>query len=893
MKTTDSRSEVLESLRDWLARVEILARGAERLRSEAVRALAAGRPWVARRHALMLLTQLPQSRLALGLWAEAASAMWLDHEAAEALGRLAPLVPFRADVWLRLGEAQTRLGLSPRDAYERAAAAGEPTTAADVARLRLAEVDLRASDPARAEQWLARLTLGTQYGAWAQELRVEAMLDQGQVARALQVAKDLPPPELLDTRGWVLRARMPDEGDPEGSQVAMRRALLLASEAESKALADGVSCLTAPGALQKVRALVTDLGWSERPEWRAAFASAEGRPGDALSALAQALRADPSTLLLQRYVRQAVQSQSADALLHAADLAAQRNVPLDRGVDALVRALRAESARNCLQALDGATGSASGWAQVMRLSVYRSWLPEQGPSHAGQLMAELAHLAREFGEAGWLRDLGAVCLDLGAPVPEALEPAAVTSRLADLSRPLRVIVVGEFNAGKSSFVNALLGEEVAPVGVVPTTATVNRLGWAPDRFARIERTSHCGESDRLVAHDALRSVLAELDPTSVAAVAIYAPIEALRRIELWDTPGFNAPQREHGDQAGQVMGDADAAIWLMDAAQPLKASELGELRRLQATKVPLVVMVNKVDRLLQGPGGVEAAARALDHVIAGLGRAKIHLECPPIVLSARLALLGQAGDEDAFLRSNWARARELVERVLVERAPTLREQGLRRRLAKMAGAAASVVRRREHERAAALGRSEQAQAMWKEAGRRLAENSDTLAERLRWVVDASRAEWERDVLPAAAAPGGRSASRFVRARTRVLLGRPLTDALVQWLGLGSEAVDARSTEAQLGRLLGPRIEAVSAALAQWLVPAVAGPDRPMANGSRPPERDAAWVTLVEAAIEELRDVLSQGLAREELDAICSAEQRALALAVALGVDLPSGDSGPE
>ena len=59
------------------------------------------------------------------------------------------------------------------------------------------------------------------------------------------------------------------------------------------------------------------------------------------------------------------------------------------------------------------------------------------------------------------------------PALVALAPAAGRA-LEAFDRPLLVAVMGEFNAGKSSFVNALVGEEVAPTGVTPTTATVQR-----------------------------------------------------------------------------------------------------------------------------------------------------------------------------------------------------------------------------------------------------------------------------------------------------------------------------------------------------------------------------------------------------------------------------------
>src|SRR5262249_15137801 len=54
-----------------------------------------------------------------------------------------------------------------------------------------------------------------------------------------------------------------------------------------------------------------------------------------------------------------------------------------------------------------------------------------------------------------------------------------------LDRPLLVTVMGEFNSGKSTFVNALLGEEVAPMGITPTTATINILKYGSERLGRV------------------------------------------------------------------------------------------------------------------------------------------------------------------------------------------------------------------------------------------------------------------------------------------------------------------------------------------------------------------------------------------------------------------------
>src|SRR3954466_12771563 len=71
-----------------------------------------------------------------------------------------------------------------------------------------------------------------------------------------------------------------------------------------------------------------------------------------------------------------------------------------------------------------------------------------------------------------------------ATAVEPLEPdeddiRALRQADADLEELFLLVVVGEFNAGKSAFINALLGQEVLPEGVTPTTATINLLRYGP------------------------------------------------------------------------------------------------------------------------------------------------------------------------------------------------------------------------------------------------------------------------------------------------------------------------------------------------------------------------------------------------------------------------------
>src|SRR5262249_51701596 len=136
----------------FFGRVEILARGLEAERRAAESALGRGQVLEAREHARTIVGEVPDSPLGLALWADAAEEAWLDHEVVTALSELATHVPWRADVWLRLGRAGLRIEWPPaREALERAAVAPDERSCARLALLDLADLDLEAGDPSRAQ----------------------------------------------------------------------------------------------------------------------------------------------------------------------------------------------------------------------------------------------------------------------------------------------------------------------------------------------------------------------------------------------------------------------------------------------------------------------------------------------------------------------------------------------------------------------------------------------------------------------------------------------------------------------------------------------------------------------------------------------------------------------
>ncbi|MCL2777805.1 MAG: dynamin family protein [Polyangiaceae bacterium] len=173
-----------------------------------------------------------------------------------------------------------------------------------------------------------------------------------------------------------------------------------------------------------------------------------------------------------------------------------------------------------------------------------------------------------------------------------------------------LVVVGEFNHGKSSFVNALLGEHVLPVGVTPTTAVIHQLKFTDPPEATIVFQS--GKRDP-IAFDETRSFSVggkSVDEIDYLEVGYPAPL-LRERILLVDTPGVNDLSLQRADITYSYIPRADAVLFLLDAGQILKESERQFLNEklLKASRDKIVFVIAKWD-ILNDDEKTEALAYA-------------------------------------------------------------------------------------------------------------------------------------------------------------------------------------------------------------------------------------------------------------------------------------------
>ncbi|MEM9696658.1 MAG: dynamin family protein, partial [Myxococcota bacterium] len=160
-----------------------------------------------------------------------------------------------------------------------------------------------------------------------------------------------------------------------------------------------------------------------------------------------------------------------------------------------------------------------------------------------------------------------------------------------------LVVVGEFNHGKTTFVNALLGRSILPTGVTPTTAVIHHVTHAETPTATLVQK---GGAQQTHPFDQLRGLMVggEVDIETIRHVEVGVPAPFLaERIVLVDTPGVNDLCLQRADITYKYIPQSDAVLFVMDAGQPLKESERQfiEEKLLGQSRDKIIFVVSKAD----------------------------------------------------------------------------------------------------------------------------------------------------------------------------------------------------------------------------------------------------------------------------------------------------------
>ena len=200
----------------------------------------------------------------------------------------------------------------------------------------------------------------------------------------------------------------------------------------------------------------------------------------------------------------------------------------------------------------------------------------------------------------------------------------------------KVVVVGEFSRGKSTFTNALLGKRILPAKSDPTTTVINRIHYgAQERYLvhyrDMDEVKEISEKEfksitaveladaEFEGEAAYRQVVEKIG--RIAYIEICHPLPLLADgVEIIDTPGTNDLDQVREEITFRFIPQADAAIMLLSAEQILAKSEVMFLKEriLENDIKKVFFVVNFKDRLMDEADGervMKAAREVLDGIV--------------------------------------------------------------------------------------------------------------------------------------------------------------------------------------------------------------------------------------------------------------------------------------
>ena len=230
-------------------------------------------------------------------------------------------------------------------------------------------------------------------------------------------------------------------------------------------------------------------------------------------------------------------------------------------------------------------------------------------------------------ERHWLTNLQIALAQFSA-APE--DRAALERSIRQLDELFLLVVVGEFNAGKSAFINALFGQSLLEEGVTPTTSRIHLLKHG-NRFERV-------------------AIEKSVDTYT-------APVTWLEEINIVDTPGTNAIHREHETLTQEFVPRSDLVLFVTSVDRPFTESERAFLEHIRNWGKKVVIVLNKID-ILDAP---EDIAR-IEEFIAENARVLLGFTPEVFPISSRLALRAKLANDSTLLAESRL---EALERYIV------------------------------------------------------------------------------------------------------------------------------------------------------------------------------------------------------------------------------------
>ncbi len=274
-------------------------------------------------------------------------------------------------------------------------------------------------------------------------------------------------------------------------------------------------------------------------------------------------------------------------------------------------------------------------------------------NRAGERAVEAAGISADWGEA--LRRIAEISTQLAAE--------HITTEACDLAERVSegrfyLACVGQFKRGKSTLIDALVGEHILPTGVIPVTTVPTVIRYGDKRVARVRIR---GTWSDISPADLEQYVSEEHNPENtkeVAGVEVFLPAPLLKSgMCLVDTPGLGSVFTGNAAATEAFIPHIDAAMVVVGADPPIAGDEVNLVEAVGQHVRDLLVVLNKADRVSDAERGAAGAFarkilerrlnRPVGHIFEVSAFERLHNRGPgrdwDLLLNALGELVGQSG----------------------------------------------------------------------------------------------------------------------------------------------------------------------------------------------------------------------------------------------------------
>lgn len=223
----------------------------------------------------------------------------------------------------------------------------------------------------------------------------------------------------------------------------------------------------------------------------------------------------------------------------------------------------------------------------------------------------------------------------GAKASE-LDLDALEHSVSQLDDLFLLVMVGEFNAGKSAIINALLGEKFLAEGLTPTTTQINIL-----RYGKEVEQRHAGKNQKVV----------------------LLPVDLLSEVSIVDTPGTNAVLRHHEELTKDFVPRADLVLFITSVDRPFTESERTFMAQIRDWGKKVLIVVNKIDI----PDD-EKDLEQVEDFVRDNARDLLGITPEVFMVSARLALRAKQGESQLWERSRFGLLEDYIHDTLDQKS---------------------------------------------------------------------------------------------------------------------------------------------------------------------------------------------------------------------------------